>query len=376
MSRTLERLLQRPELQLAVGETRIDINDDTGPFRVPSPHLLVIGERILASPSGAVALRHGLELAWMRGIAPDDPVACGVLSARLAGLYLVGETAAFQESRGDADPYLILLRRLSGDLPEGRALVLLWKILSAHQPGQKADLNQTIYDRIVCAWPMAQPAEHLIATGGDPRLRLDPATGFNAYGCMPRPQPGVVTFSSCTASSLSERGYMAAEAARRRMLAGFLGERSGRVLTEETDRIRASLLGHYEVADRAEAVLAPSGTDATMLATALVSTKRPHAPTTVVVMELSETGAGVPQAAAGRHFADAASLGEKAMRGDVIEGFNTNLRLRTVSLRKVDGRPHTPEEIEAEIARAVAETGRHGRVILHAIDLSKTGILA
>ena len=60
---------------------------------------------------------------------------------------------------------------------------------------------------------LSLPTHVLMATGGAIRLRTDPETLLNGYGCSHRPRPWAITFASSTASSVSERGYMAADAA-------------------------------------------------------------------------------------------------------------------------------------------------------------------
>ncbi len=63
------------------------------------------------------------------------------------------------------------------------------------------------------ALTLSVPSWEVLATGGDIRLQTDPETLLNGYGCSPRPRSWAITFASSTASSVSERGYMGAEAA-------------------------------------------------------------------------------------------------------------------------------------------------------------------
>src|SRR6201996_8883679 len=58
------------------------------------------------------------------------------------------------------------------------------------------------------------PLDRLLTAGGDPRLTINPASGLNEYGCQPSPCPDTLSFSSSTATSISQRGYARAEAAR------------------------------------------------------------------------------------------------------------------------------------------------------------------
>src|SRR5690242_11601870 len=61
-------------------------------------------------------------------------------------------------------------------------------------------------------------AAQLLTAGGDSRLRVDPATGLNAYGCSPSPRPWAITFASTTATSISDHAFAAVERCRARIL--------------------------------------------------------------------------------------------------------------------------------------------------------------
>src|SRR3979490_373500 len=51
------------------------------------------------------------------------------------------------------------------------------------------------------------PLDHLLLSGGDARLVVDPASGLNPYGCRALPSDGVTGFSSSTATPLSQRAF-------------------------------------------------------------------------------------------------------------------------------------------------------------------------
>jgi hypothetical protein len=62
---------------------------------------------------------------------------------------------------------------------------------------------------------LSLPTECIIDAGGDSRLIIDRETGLNPYGIVPRPRPDAVHFSSSTASSISEYGFMLCDMFRR-----------------------------------------------------------------------------------------------------------------------------------------------------------------
>src|SRR5580698_5029825 len=77
--------------------------------------------------------------------------------------------------------------------------------------------TKTAAERSRSASAMAElfnPLDQLLAAGGDSRLALNPASGLNEYGCQPSPSPGTLSFSSSTATSISERAYARAVTAR------------------------------------------------------------------------------------------------------------------------------------------------------------------
>ncbi len=108
------------------------------------------------------------------------------------------------------------------------------------------------------------PAEHLLVSGGDGRLQVDPASGLNAYGCSPRPRPEAVAFASCTASSISGPAYDAVERLRQELIAAALLGDLDSLCSGEVERVKKALLGACGAADLegAEAILTASGTDA------------------------------------------------------------------------------------------------------------------
>ncbi len=219
----------------------------------------------------------------------------------------------------------------------------------------------------------------LMATGGDIRLRTNPETLLNGYGCSHQPRPWAITFASSTASSVSERGYMAADAARLRARRSALAERDERAAVKAClGEVREELARLLRLEAGIEIVLSASGTDAELLALALAHIGgNEDAPICNILIAPEETGRGVPLAARGLHFAVDTALGAKVEPGTLIDGFRPDTRLCTIAVRNGDAQLKPIDGIEADIRDAVKGAIERGeRVLLHALDLSKTGILA
>jgi len=237
-------------------------------------------------------------------------------------------------------------------------------------------------------WEPAEAAESLLARGGDERLSLDPATGLNRYGCAPHPRSGVIAFTSCTASSTSAAGLAEAEAARRDLLENALHMGHRAALDTGFKDAASRILDHYDARGLAAALIVPSGTDAALLATAIVVARlqrraellpdpgeRPGAPTiTSLLVDPAETGSGVPAAARGRHFAHAAATGEAVAKGEPVAGCPARIGIETVALREPSGAARSLHHIHDAFERALERCCADGHAILHRADCSKTGL--
>ena len=222
-----------------------------------------------------------------------------------------------------------------------------------------------------------QPVWRLLTSGGDPRLLVEPATGLNAYGCSPRPRPEAITFASCTASSISEGAYAAAEACRQGLRRDLAAGRFPDSFASEAESVRARLarLAGAELCPGSAIILTPSGTDAELLATALARRDPARALVSVLVGQ-EETGSGVVHAAAGRHFAARTALGVAASPGEVVAGME-GIALVTRKLRDPTGRLIAADEVETAVEHSVEQAVRGGaEVLLHVLDVSKTGLVA
>ena len=217
------------------------------------------------------------------------------------------------------------------------------------------------------------PLEQLLVSGGDTRLDVDPNTGRNRYECLPRPSQAV-PFGSCTSSSVSQRGFAAAQVAQRLICSA----RDSRAAANEyAVAIRQRLRELLTLTDGVDVALAPSGTDAELLALALAA-GRGERPVVNIVVGPSEVGSGTPLAAACRHYDCLTPGGRQVVAGDPVDSTLANLTdVRTVDLRSAGGQMMSETEIDAAVIELVIEACEADEVILlHIVAHSKTGVHA
>ena len=204
-----------------------------------------------------------------------------------------------------------------------------------------------------------------LLSGGDNRVVIDLRTGTNKYACPSMPAPDLVCFSSCIASPISSRGFERAGECYD-AVAGALsrGDRAERLQVYRR-RIEDSLLRYFGAASLADVILCPSGTDALLTAATLLAAERPGEMMTAILPNASETGTGVPLAAAGRWF-DGPATGTP-LPGCAIDSIQ-------VPLRTLAGAPRSDGELNGAFISA-AKSAR-GRPVIYLTHGSKTGLVA
>jgi hypothetical protein len=215
----------------------------------------------------------------------------------------------------------------------------------------------------------------LLADGGDARIALDPETARNKYGCSATPEAEIADFGSSTASSISPRGFAAAEALRQRLAEMDGRERRAATYARELDRMRAELTRLCGLSDIAglDIVFAASGTDLHLLASALVG-GTPERPLVCIDVEAEETGSGVPDALAGRHFSTRTALGETVACGDHVGAHGEFV---AVASRDPCGGLRSTADVEMELDALILDAATLGqRALLTVTDVSKTGLIS
>ncbi|HQT79809.1 MAG TPA: hypothetical protein PLD10_22435, partial [Rhodopila sp.] len=303
-------------------------------------------------------LRHMIEAEWL-ALGRTAPIArAGLAAARIVAQAIAAENADLPD----------WLAPMAADLPpdEPSPLLRAWRII-----GQGAPIDTDDILAIRALWPVLAPADAIMETGGDIRLQVDPQTRLNGYGASHRPRPWAITYASTTASSVSERGYAAAEAARRATTAAMLRSGDRHPIAAQLSDVRKRLGRLYDMAPGSAVVLAASGTDTELLALALAHLAAPEKPVLTILIAPEETGSGVPKAALGRHFAVDTASGQAVIRESPVAGFRTDTQLAAIPLRDAVGAIRPIESVEAEITDAIAAGLAAGRrVILHVLDLA------
>jgi hypothetical protein len=212
-----------------------------------------------------------------------------------------------------------------------------------------------------------------MVAGGDARLHLIPNTYLNGYGCQPWPRPLEISFSSTTASTVSQPAYLAADAAFQ-VLSNINSRRPLKHVFEELlEKVRQDIKALFELDAAAEIILSPSGTDSELHALFLASCIL-QKPITSVIVAADETGSGVNLAASGRHFDLITSGGRQVIKGDPIWGLARQSMSVPVAARDRNGHARPSVEIDDDVYRCVAKAVEEGRgVALHVMDHSKTG---
>jgi hypothetical protein len=216
------------------------------------------------------------------------------------------------------------------------------------------------------------PLSHLLRAGGDPRL--DTKGGLNKYGCRAIPDPQAIAFASSTASTISERGYDAADRARERLLQTAILRGLEPSFEARIDILRGALKTCLGLENSGcEVVFSASGTDsqlhALFLARALLGQR-----VASIVVGADQTGSGTVHTARGRHFSARSAQGIAVETGAPITGLSEHASCMEIAFSAEDGSERSAATIDALVLDAVARaiSGGH-RVLLQTMDSSKLG---
>jgi len=230
-------------------------------------------------------------------------------------------------------------------------------------------------DRSRSAAAMAElfaPLDWLLGCGGDPRLRLNPATGANEYGCQPFPCPDTLSFSSSTATSISERAYARAGDARDALMRSAIAIGIDAAFDARIEAMRDELKGHLGLAN-ADIVFSPSGTDSQLHALFLTRALLGPALTTVIVAA-DQTGSGTAYTARGCHFSAATAQGSPVQKSEPVAGLAHSVTSVALGLLDENGDCRPRAETDSRVLAAIETSIASGTsVLLQIMDSSKLG---
>jgi hypothetical protein len=213
--------------------------------------------------------------------------------------------------------------------------------------------------------------DDLLTCGGDPRLMLDPISRLNDYGCGPSPLPRILSFSSSTASTISERAYERAGLAREELMRSAIAVGLEDALETRIEGMRAELKGHLALpAEKVDVVFSPSGTDSQLHALFLARLLLGPRLTTIIVGS-DQTGSGTTFTARGRHFSRFTANGATVRKDTPVAG----LACDSVMVPIADPSGLKPRaDIDLVVLDAIETAVAGGaRVLLHIMDASKFG---
>jgi hypothetical protein len=218
------------------------------------------------------------------------------------------------------------------------------------------------------------PFDRLLSGGGDPRLTINPASGLNEYGCQPFPCPDTLSFSSSTATSISERAYDRAAEARDSLMQSAIAVGIDAAFDARVEAMREELKACLGLSrTQADVVFSPSGTDSQLQALFLTRARLGPALTTIIVAA-DQTGSGTVNTARGYHFSAVTANGSRVRKGEPIAGLAHSVS--SVALRLFDEagniRPQAASDsmVLGAVESAIAD-GSH--VLLQVMDSSKFG---
>ena len=166
------------------------------------------------------------------------------------------------------------------------------------------------------------PLDRLLCGGGDSRLTINPASGLNEYGCQPWPCPETLSFSSSTATSISQRAYDRAQNARESLMQSAIALGMEAAFDARIEAMRDELRSYLSLSrGNADVVFSPSGTDSQLQALFLARALLGLAMTTVVVAA-DQTGSGTVHTARGCHFSASTANGSLVRKGEPIAGLS------------------------------------------------------
>jgi hypothetical protein len=221
---------------------------------------------------------------------------------------------------------------------------------------------------------LMDPLEHLLISGGDARLAINPETSCNEYGCRPLPSSAPAGFSSSTATSISARAYESAGRARDSLLQSAITIGTDEAFDSRIEAMRGELKQQLGLADSGvEVIFSASGTDSQLYALFLAQTWLGR-PLTTIVAAADQTGSGTVHTARGHHFGDLTAHGGRVRKGERIDGLAASVTSIALPLLDGNGNAASVAAFDSLVIETVQKAIDGGsKVLLQTMDASKLG---
>ena len=342
-------------------------------FKIVPNKSIIIGTSFLNKPALAlVYLRYGIEWQlWYKALNIEkyDTALCDLAALEVTKIFYKLLPKDDKEKLENLDYFLINLIKDNTDftvetLLNHKELNALHGLKNTNKEFKKT--WETIVENL------AKPTEYLLMDGGDLRLNIDEIDLLNKYGCRPFPRPEAFTFSSSTATSVSNFAFDKTDKVRSILIRNSLKNGFKNATIEFSELLKNNLKKIFKLNEESEIIFSPSGTDSSLQIAAITQIFSDKEITHVLVAS-DETGSGVSSALKGCHFENTTALNFPVKKGDKIEGFR-DVDLIKIPFRDENGALKSSKQLDEEVYDAIYKTNEQGRhIVLHTMDQSKLG---
>jgi len=342
-------------------------------FKIVPNKSIIIGTSFLNKPALAlVYLRYGIEWQlWYKALNSEkyDTALCDLAALEVTKIFYKLLPKDDKEKLENLDYFLINLIKDDTDftvetLLNHKELNALHGLKNTNKEFKKT--WETIVENL------AKPTEYLLMDGGDLRLNIDEIDLLNKYGCRPFPRPEAFTFSSSTATSVSNFAFDKTDKVRSILIRNSLKNGFKNATIEFSELLKNNLKKIFKLNEESEIIFSPSGTDSSLQIAAITQIFSDKEITHVLVAS-DETGSGVSSALKGCHFENTTALNFPVKTGDKIDGFR-DVNLIKIPFRDENGALKSSQQLDEEVYDAIYKTNEQGRhIVLHTMDQSKLG---
>lgn len=342
-------------------------------FKIVPNKSIIIGTSFLNKPALAlVYLRYGIEWQlWYKALNSEkyDTALCDWAALEVTKIFYKLLPKDDKEKLENLDYFLINLIKNDSDFSD-KTLLNHTELQALHGLNNTNKVFKKTWKTIVKN--LAKPTEYLLMDGGDLRLNIDEIDLLNKYGCRPFPRPDAFTFSSSTATSVSNFAFDKTDKVRSILIRNSLKNGFKNASIDFSELLKNNLKKIFKLNEESEIIFSPSGTDSSLQIAAITQIFSDKEITHVLVAS-DETGSGVPSALKGCHFENTTALNFPVKKGDKIEGFR-DVDLIKIPFRDENGALKSSKQLDEEVYDAIYKTNEQGRhIVLHTMDQSKLG---